>query len=188
MSTLEDLIRITKEIEKLSAELADALFQFGSEKAKEHTTEGGQQRITESAITVFQKRMERKDPIAVGINHLCQQHGLQVRNSKEEGSITCVTTLDRIFAMSSSLLDRTLYAVTHAWGHKADALRGDILEGVALFLMAYQGVDVKLLAEELSGLRNGPRGVIASAQILQRGNHKTRTRAIADLIADIYTS
>jgi hypothetical protein len=123
------------------------------------------------------------------VAEICACYGLEVRNDKQDGSITCVSTLDRIWAMSPKLLQRTLETVTNAWGRTPANLRGDIIEGTALFLMQYgDTVDTQELSEALSSIRNGTRGLLASAQILQRGTTKSRTRAIADLIADVYTS
>ena len=58
--------------------------------------------------------------------------------SHKDGVVTCSTMIEAIYQVDDGvLLRRTLEVVTGTWGHGWEAVTGDALEGMALFLAHY---------------------------------------------------
>jgi hypothetical protein len=135
--------------------------------------------ITKSAVIIMEDRAEAGDPAAREVMALCEEAGLTLSTSWTPGSVRCVTLLERMQATDPELLGRTLKVVAGAWKGDPDTTRGEVLEGVARFLLDLDPVYDSRLIQALE--------TVTPTELNRAAMGPNKRRAISEFVADVYT-
>jgi len=135
--------------------------------------------ITKSAVIIMEDRAGAGDAAAQQVLDLCAEAGLTLSTSWSQGSIRCVTLLERMQATDPVLLGRTLKVVGGAWGGDPETTRGEVVEGVARFLLDLDPVYDERLIEALS--------TVSPADLMKASTGRDKRRALTEFVADVYT-
>jgi hypothetical protein len=126
-----------------------------------------------------------QDPAALRLAGFLSDHGWTVSASGAEGRISAIASLERVYALAPEAADATLAVITAAFGHKAAAVQGVLIEGLGRMLARYgHAVDLDDLTKRLAGVPGGPDGLIGNA----RGQSLTRTGNLSKTIARVITN
>lgn len=125
---------------------------------------------------------------AINANAIVMKHGLIVSRSVGDGRLTCVATLKKLYRMDDGkALNKTLDVVMSAWGSKASALEGRLVEGMGLVFSKYDGqIDEPAMVKKLSKYSGGASGLIGDARGLMEYRRVTLARCVAERIVDTY--
>jgi hypothetical protein len=139
-----------------------------------------------SRIDQFLIACVEQDPAAVQLAGYLSAHGWSVGTSAIEARLSAIGSLERVYALRPEAADATLAVLTAAFGHRAAAVQGSLIEGLGRMLAKYldQGVDLTLLAKKLSAVGGGPDGLLGNA----RGRQLTRTGNLSTQVAQIITN
>lgn len=140
-----------------------------------------------SAIDRFLVACVEQNPASVRLAKYLADHGWSLAGYAAEGKLSAIGSLERVFAKSPEAADGALAVVTAAWGHKAAAVQGSLLEGLGLMLARYgRDVDLDDLARRLGSYAGGPDALLGYA----RGQKAARTgnlcTHVASIVTDIY--
>lgn len=133
----------------------------------------------------FKAMLHAGDPDCRAINSIVEGAGLRIAQGSRDGHISAVTTLHRIYGLSKPqgvVLKDALHIVINAWGTYSDALRRDVLEGLALFLHGHPKAPQEELIKRLSLHPGGPTGLVGRGNVI-RG--KTPIMSISAAIAEV---
>lgn len=138
----------------------------------------------------FRVRLTAEDPTALEINKIVESRGWELAQYGDDGLITCVATLERIYRLSlakeaePNLVDACLLVVTRAWGSNQYGVWGSLLEGIAaLFVEHGSRLDIDRLIETLRDIKKGPEELISEV----RHHAEIRRMAVRMAVADIIT-
>jgi len=142
-----------------------------------------------SKIDEFLIACVAQDPDAVRLARFIDHHGWSVGTGGTESRISAIGSLERVYKLSPDAADATLAVLTAAFGHRAAAVQGALVEGLGRMLAKYgANVDLTDLAKRLSGVPGGPDGLVGNA----RGQSFTRTgnlsTAVAKIIVGLYNT
>lgn len=144
-----------------------------------------------SPIEKFLKRVVAEDPVAVEVVRIAAKVGFIVDRQPRDGNIAAVVSLEKIYRgtkfsadrMQAKALEKTLLAVSQAWGHTYAAVHGDILLGVGWVVLRYNGaLDVEALIPRLAAMPGGPARLLGNARGLREMKGGS---SVADCIASI---
>jgi hypothetical protein len=124
------------------------------------------------------------DPDAVRLAGFIFEHGWTVgAGGATETRITAIGSLEAVYKLSPEAADATLAVLTTAFGHRAAAVQGSLVQGLGRFLARYNlsGAGLTELAKRLSGVPGGPDGLVG----LARGRSFTRTGNLSTEVARI---
>jgi hypothetical protein len=130
-----------------------------------------------------------QDPDAVRLASFIMAHGWSVAPSAGEARISAIAALERVYKRSPEAADATLSVLTRAFGHRPQAVQGQLIEGLGIVL-AKHGGNVKLndMSDRLAKVAGGPDGIISTA----KGASFTRTgnvsASVAKLIVELYNA
>lgn len=83
----------------------------------------------------WKARRAAADPVVAEIEAIVQKHGLMVNMSPCDGSIACVTAMEKVVQLGGiPLLDNTLELICGVWDNRRDAFDTQIVRGIALVL------------------------------------------------------
>ncbi|WP_242884035.1 DUF6551 family protein [Actinomadura litoris] len=145
-------------------------------------------------LAKFLARRAEGDKAAATITRLAASLGWEISERQTTTNIIAVASLERIYRGGDPASEdtnelamwQTLYAVTRAWGHKRDAVNGDLLLGVGLALLRQDGrVDLDALIKRLSRVKGGPRALLDNARAARKGIGGC---TVAEALAHILTS
>lgn len=138
-----------------------------------------------SRIDQFLIACVEQDPSALRLAGFLADHGWSVGGSATEARLSAIASLERVFALSPEAADGTLAVLTLAYGHRAAAVQGALLEGLGRMLAKYgRDVDLADLAKRLGSVPGGPDGLVGNA----RGQQLTRTGNLSKQVARIITN
>lgn len=140
-----------------------------------------------SKIDEFLIACVANDPDAVRLAKFIATHGWSVGTGATESRISAIGSLERVYKLSPDAADATLAVLTAAFGHRAAAVQGSMVEGLGRMLAKYgAAVDLTDLAKRLATIPGGPDGLVGNA----RGQSFTRTgnlsTAVAKIIVGLY--
>lgn len=138
-----------------------------------------------SRIDQFLIRCVEQDPDSMRLAGFITAHGWSVGASATESRLSAIGSLERVFALSPEAADSTLAVLTAAFGHRAAAVQGSLVEGLGRMLARYgRDVDLTDLAKRLAKIPGGPDGLLGNA----RGRKLTRTGNLSTQVAQIITN
>jgi hypothetical protein len=124
------------------------------------------------------------DPDANRLARFIADHGWTVATGATDARLSAIGSLQRVYALSPDAADATLAVLTVAYGHRAAAVQGSLLEGLGRMLAKYgTAVDLDDLAKRLAGVPGGPDGLVGNA----RGQQLTRTGTLSTQVARVIT-
>lgn len=121
----------------------------------------------------------------VNVDALIQKNGLKRSKNHEGSSVSCVTTLLKIYQLGPDCLDRTLKIVHESLGDVG--LERDILEGVGLLVSRFNGrLDGAKAIHALGAVRGGVNAVRSRAERLRQQTGAQKAHCIAATAVEIY--
>lgn len=137
------------------------------------------------AIDLFRVRRIEGDQQVDAMFRLLEDNGWRVIASVGEGAFGAVGALERIWTKDPVAAQRAVMVLTVAFGHKAVAMQGPLVEGVGLFFARYgDAVDINDLAKKLAKFPGGPAGLVGYA----KGQKATGTGTLSVHVARISTN
>lgn len=106
------------------------------------------------------------------ITRIVESLGLQVQAHSSNGGISCVSSLERVYrgdrrrgVTRPDALRQTLQLLLGAFGCTAEAVNGDLVKGVGLFVLRYgDAADYVVLRKRLSSMPGGASGLLAAGR------------------------
>ena len=144
----------------------------------------------------FLRRVTAGDPVATTVRAIAAEAGFQISDQRADGHINAVAAMERIYLGSGSaratgphpeVLAGTLHVLSAAFGHTADAVNGQLIEGVGLLLTHYgPALDRNNLICRLSKIGGGANGLLARAKGIRDLKNTTVPRCVATVCIDVY--
>ena len=136
----------------------------------------------------FLNQLRAKDPVALGIQRLCQKRDLKIYDSKRDGQIACVVKLQKIYSLNGgTTLSDALDIALSAWGRTTCAVEGVILGGLAVVLTECdESVDRQRLIRKMAKYPGGAGTLIGDSKPRRRFGQLSASRAVAGTIIDQY--
>lgn len=133
---------------------------------------------------LFKVRITGRDPAACDIDRIVRTEGLRVSSSPDDGSISAVSALEKVYDKDPAILPRTLRIVRDAFGGRA--LKGEVIEGVALVCHRYNGqLEDDVAIDRLAHLRGGVNGLLYDASVLRKQTGRPRADCIAGAVVAV---
>lgn len=122
-------------------------------------------------------------PSAVHLAAMLSETGWSVGNSTAEGRLVAIGSLERVYDLDPNAAKAALHVLTAAYGHRAAAVQGSMVEGVGRMIARYGVgmVDLDDLATRLAKVPGGPDGLVGNA----RGQKLTRSGNLSTQVARI---
>lgn len=148
--------------------------------------------INVAQLDKFTVQITAGDEMASTIQEILDRWGWKLGGRPGDGIIKAVGALQRIYQESErigaipNLVDSTLQVITKAWGNSAEAVRGPILEGIALMIGNYDVVDLKHLEGRLRIYEGGPNGLWTMARMNAQIRQLRLPMSVAELAVEQY--
>lgn len=141
-----------------------------------------------SAFDDFDKGVKAGDPECIEIAGVVAGRGLKIGPVPSDGRVAAVASLRNVYkSVGADGLDRTLGIVTEAWGPRADALDGKIIQGIGQLVASQNGaLDDAALVKKLSKYAGGPTGLLGAAKGLKAMRPGTLPGHVASITLDLY--
>lgn len=145
-------------------------------------------RIPVTPYMRFRNELVAERPEAIGVRNIADTFGIRIAGRTGDGCMCCVSSLKGIFRIDSGkTLTSALRILTEAWGTKANALEGKVLEGIALVSRRYDGkLEIPKLITSLSKYPGGAAGVLGQARGLRITSSAPVGRCVAQVIVSRY--
>ena len=149
-----------------------------------------QQRSAMRSYDNFKNELAAHYPDAIGAETIVRKNGLQISSSAGDGKLVCVSVLKKLHKVDDGkCLDSTIRVIQSAWGPKAAALEGKILEGIGLVFARHDGnIDEAVMVKKLSKYPGGPSGLIGDARGIMAHRKSSLSRCVAELVIESYNS
>lgn len=143
---------------------------------------------TVGALDKFKVAVVAGREVESDINRIVRSNGCVVTdNTATKNHISAVGALTTIYAkFGAAVLGETIRIIRDAFGD--GGFERNNLLGVAMFLSRYQDADRVRLLHQLSGLRNGSKGLIQKSSLIKESMGVTLTEAAAAAVVEIYNS
>lgn len=142
-----------------------------------------------TAIDKFLLSCVEQNPESLRLARYLADHGWTLAPYNGVGKLSAIGSLERVFADSPTAADSALAVITAAWGHRADAVNGPILEGVGVMIAHYEGLaDLDLLAKKLGGYQGGPNALLGYAKGQKAARGGSLYKHVALIITDLYNA
>jgi hypothetical protein len=143
-------------------------------------------------VIKFVIRVIEGDETAVLLNSILEDHGWRVTGASGKGFFLAVGALEKVYnggtrfdGGNAAACETLIDVLTSAWGHNADAVRAELIEGIGLVILQYgDTLDLRKLTVELGRHEGGPIGVIGDARQLR----KLRSCRVGDAMAEVIVS
>jgi hypothetical protein len=132
--------------------------------------------------------IKAKNGDAINTNAIVMKHNLTVERQSGDSHVTCVSSLKKLYLVDSGAsLDKTLGAIVAAWGSKAAALEGRLIDGIGQVFARYNGsIDEPAMVKKLAKYSGGAPGLVGDARGLMEYRRMTLSRCIAERVIDTY--
>jgi hypothetical protein len=148
-------------------------------------------------LALFLAKRAEGDEAALAITEIAEAFGWEISNRQAYNNIVAVASLQQIYrggpaqvgarSGNAEAVSLVLQSVTRAWGHRRDAVHGDLLAGIGLvFLRDRDRVDPVALAERLAGYPGGPGGVLGAGRGVRQLQGGTVAAGVADTVIRLY--
>ena len=140
-------------------------------------------------IDIYRLSLVAKEPVAVAIQGVLEEHGLEVRPDQASNGVAAVQALRWLHERGGvDLLDKTLTLIEATWGQgNRSAREGSILKGLGKVLIDTTGarLDIVGLAEKLG--RNGaPASLVGTANGYRGATGMSLWLQVAHVVVSIY--
>lgn len=134
-------------------------------------------------------------PDAVAIEKIVNEHGMVIAQGAGEGVIMAVSALQKVYHGAGIASDKegpqalrnTMKTIVQAWGKTSGAVSGDVITGIGLVQLRYNGrIDQKDLATKLAPFPGGGPGLVGKGKALREMNGRPVSHCIAAIIVDQY--
>ena len=147
-------------------------------------------------IYKFLARVTAGEPNAVAITRIAERVGWKISEQNGEGRIAAVAVLDKVFLMDKKndmpggdVLELALRVITQAWGYKAEAVDGRIIQGMgALFNRFGDSIDRAVLVKKLAEFPAGASGVLGKARGMHGFQGGTVAHCVAEVVVNLYNA
>lgn len=145
-------------------------------------------RATVAPFDTYENELKAGDSSAVGVKKICGRYGIEVSRGAGDARATCVSALKKLYKMDGGkTLDISLGTIVTAWGTKASALEGKLIEGMGLVFGRYNGtIDQAVLTKKLAKYAGGASGLVGDARGLMDFRRATLARCIAERVIETY--
>lgn len=152
-------------------------------------------RITVRKYDKFRVAVTAGEEIQNDIDRIVRHQGLTISDQASEGHITAVAALEKVYTGSSiasakegpAALARTLRAIQRAWGKAASTFHGQIIHGMGLVQLRYNGkLNQDELADKLAPFSGGAPGLLGKAKAIQDMRGRPMPHCVASVIVDAY--
>ncbi len=132
----------------------------------------------------------------MAINEIVKSHGLVIGPATATGMLSAVVALRRIYhdevtlkAKAPDLLSRTIALSTAAWGRDPEALGGEVLRGISIFLTRYgRAIELDALENKLRQFHGGALRLLGKARGLKDALGGTTPENVARAMLALYNS
>lgn len=147
-----------------------------------------------SQLDKFRVRIEQGDPTAVRLNTMLHSHGWHLDNNMTAGGFRAVAALESIYnggkvyeGTHFDVCEDVVRVITEAWGHNANGVRGEIINGLGAFLLRNRrGVDLHKLSTEMGKQEGGPLALIGHAKSLRQISGGNVAHAMAEILTNLH--
>lgn len=138
-----------------------------------------------SAFDKFRTGVTAGRELEVQVKRVVESQNLCVSNGGVPGSISCVTTLCKVYKNGGAeTLARTLRIVRDAYGDAG--LEQAVISGIGLLCERYNGLlDEKTAVHKLSDAHGGVAGLLGQAEVLRRQTGTDKANCVAAAAVDI---
>ncbi len=135
----------------------------------------------------FQNEAKAMDPDALGILRITNRQALAISRGGGDSRLSCIASLKKLYAKDSGkTLDSTLHIIKNAWGTKAAALEGRLIEGVGMVLHRHAQLEWDTLIKKLAKYPGGPSGLIGDARGMVEYRRVSLTKCVAERVIETY--
>lgn len=147
-------------------------------------------RLTVSPFDKFQNEVLAKDDVALGISDVIRKHRLVLGKQSKDGYVACPTALKKSYKLDDGkALDRAIGWLCAAYGPRASALDGKLIEGSALVASVNNGnIEDSTMASKLAKYPGGAPALLGDAKGRLQFHRGSLARSVASLIIDTYNS
>lgn len=140
------------------------------------------------AFPKFKVAVQAGRPAETDIDRIARANGLRITQDAQEGGISAVGTLKRVYERSGGpTLARTLGLIRDAYG--TPGLTASVIDGLGLLCQRYNGqLDIPTAVEKLSGAHGGVNGLLGRAENIRNKTGNQRGLCIAAAAVDIINS
>lgn len=139
-------------------------------------------------LHAFMGRLEAGDPVTLGISATLNRHGWEVRESHAEGVFRAIAAAYKVYSVSNGsgprVFDRTIAAITRAWGHQEHAVGAALVEGVAGVFAMYPHVEDSGIVAVLE--KTQPGRLRSDAVRMSQVSRASIARSIRELVVGNY--
>lgn len=141
----------------------------------------------------FLARVTSGEQHAVAINAMVVAAGWRISDSNSGKAITAVRALESVYRATPDRLGRalvpTLRCATEAWGYKAEAVSGSVIQGIgAVFVRFGEQIDLPSLVKKLSEFPNGASGLLGNARGIRQFQGGTVANCVAQTVVTAYNT
>lgn len=147
-------------------------------------------RATVMPFDSFQNELNAGYEEAVGANSVARKNGLTISRQCGDAKLACANTLKKIWRVDKGeTLDATLQIVVSAWGTKASALEGRLLDGIGLVVWRFNGtIDKPAMVKKLAKHPGGASGLLGDAKGLMAYSKSSMSKCVAECVIAAYNS
>ncbi|MFC9973599.1 DUF6551 family protein [Spirillospora sp. NPDC127200] len=146
------------------------------------------------SIYKFLARVTEGEPVAVAINSVVESLGWKIHDQNGPTSISAVVALEKIHAGDRRVdtpdvgaVFTTLNLVTAAWGHRPEAVNGQVLQGVGAVVRRYgDALQMADLVKKLSSYPGGPSGLLGDARGLRGYQGGSVANCVSEVVVKRY--
>lgn len=141
-----------------------------------------------SPFDKWMNELKAKSEAAINATGIAMKHGLTVSRQSGDAKIACVTTLKKLYSVDGGVtLDKTLDVICEAWGTKASAMEGKLIEGVGQVFAKYNGtIEQPAMVKKLAKYSGGASGLLGDARGLMEYRRATLARCVAERVVETY--
>lgn len=145
-------------------------------------------------IYKFLARVTEGEPVAVAISQVVESLGWKIHDQNGPTSINAVVALEKIHSGDRrsdepdlGAVFTTLNLVTESWGHRPEAVNGQVLQGVGAVIRRYgDAVQIPELAKRLASYPGGPIGLLGDARGLRGYQGGSVANCISEVVVKRY--
>lgn len=150
-----------------------------------------------NSLDRFRVRVVEGELSAVDINRILEKAGWRVpvkTSARSNGVINSPVALEWVYngagirqGSHPNVFRQTIEIITAAWGYEPDAMRSDVVRGVGVFLMRYEGLlDLSKVVRSLQAYPGGPLKLHADAAIMRSMRSSSAADSVAAILTGLY--
>lgn len=140
-------------------------------------------------LDMFKARLLSGDPATREMYRMLTEREWRIVLEVGDHRFAAVKTLEALYRLSPEVTEKTVDALTKAWGGKDSSLDHRILNGLGHLLIRYDSIiDYERLIRKLGNYSGGPEALISAARALQVSLRNRSKDAMAFTIVQAYNS